>query len=359
MRDRNDLAAALRQTDRLARSQAGPGYLGGRLALPQPVPGSDYTDALIDDDDGDSGVEDTDQPTWEDSDRYRLTATDIARGYFRHQLLHTEVVAAYEFTVLLNGNALDPSRYSLDPVAGVVIVSLAGWERARYRYRFLYAYTGEDVEPEAAPEPVAVPYTFVGSESWRYGTSQALPGGTALHDLLLVGVTGTDPEATNLTDPRMTLRWTSDAYGSAWGTTYTSVYTGKADDLSAVTFPEVTGLGFDRVGLLLAFHPDTPIDWDARLAALTVPDHGGSGSIPALGGPGSGAILVVGAGGFIGGAYGTYTWPPGWDHLAQKDNSYQSVQAAMTDDSSPGVLPYVWTDPVDEWVACAVGLGLG
>ena len=125
-RDRNDLAAALRQTDRNVKSNSGPGFFGGRLAFPQPVPGSAYVDALFDDDDGGGTEEEVDSPTWEDRDRYVLTSADVARGHFRHQLMHTEIVADREFNVLMNGASLDPSRYSLDAENGVVVVALTG-----------------------------------------------------------------------------------------------------------------------------------------------------------------------------------------------------------------------------------------
>ena len=327
MTDRDNLAAALRQTDRLARSTAGPGYLGGRLAFPQPVPGSAYTDALIDDDDGDTDGEDTGLPTWEDSDRHVLTAAEQAAGYFRHDLLHTGIVESYEFTAYLNGVALDPSRYSLDPVNGTLVVTLTGWERAGYHYRFVYAYTGEEVDPGL--EPVTV--TYVG---YNYGispTSIPFPGGVRVGDLAVAVANARVAGDPRIPDTRF------DAQAVTMGPNRVVIGTWVVDggnfgdpvSPSAVSLiaPDLGGVQ-DGVGMVYVVRPARSVPFldpdgitdtgDKGIVTFTIPGFDDA----------SGAVEVLTTQGGIGGGYG---WGLSGSNVQFTPSSYCLIYMALND----------------------------
>lgn len=321
-RDRDTLAAALRQTDRLARSQAGPGFYGGRLALPQPVPGSGYTESLIDDDDGDEQP-DTEAPIWEDRDRHRLTSTERTAGYFRHQLLHTDIVEAYEFTVLLNGVALDPSRYSLDPVAGIVVVTLTGWERPGYRYRFLYAYTGAEVDPLLEPVPVSY---VVAASAANGPTSIAFPAGVQAGDIAIAVAFGRIAGNPRITDARFTVHPDISMAGTNRVVIGTWVLDTASPTPAGIIAPDLGGVQ-DGVGMLYVVRPSRPIVPLDDITDSGDQAVGGTFSIPGFDEASGGVAILCTIGG-IGGAYG---WGLSGTNVASTPSSYGLIYASLMD----------------------------
>lgn len=347
-RDRNNLAAALRQTDRQVRSLSGPGYFGGRLGIPQPVPGSAHLDALLDDDDGDGTDADVDSPIWEDRDRYVLTAADVTRGYFRHQLLYREIVEKYEFTAYVNGVALDPAVYSLDAVNGIVIVTLEGWEQAQEAYRFQYAYTGDELEPEPGPPPGVVGFSSVGSTSNRAlsgsRATEAWPTGTRASDLFVLGLIGASP---NCADPRATQ---VGADVPIWDCAC-AVFTGPVTNPATPISFSVGSGGWGWTTMLMVIRPDSPIDFDTSRRVIGT---NGSAPIPGLSGTGSGAVAIAFSAAGIGGSYGWH-WPLPWETV-DFEGSYFYIDAAIQRAETIGGTPALTSYQSKAFV---LGLGLG
>lgn len=349
-RDRSDLASLLRQTDRLARSQAGPGFLGGRLATPQPVPSSEYADSLLDDDDGDD-AEPTDTPIWEDSDRYRLAAADVTRGSFRHQLIHTDVVDAYEFNAMVNGVSMDPSRYSLDPTAGVVHVQLGGWEAAGELFRFLYAYTGgADIDdPPGTPVAVTVVGTRFAHSDW---TSIAWPAGSQASDLFMLAQIARTSATNTCTDTRAR----QTAVGIVGGVDTAKIWIGTVTDpLTPLVAAGVHLGGVQEAGYgLLVLRPASPIEFDLERLTDSGSYAGGAGTLPGPTGDGSGVVGVGFAMAGIGGTSpSTWSAPYGFVNDA---GTYSRVSFALTSQAEPGAVGPI--SAADNWRAFAIGLGL-
>lgn len=301
-RDRSNLAAALRQTDRQVRSLSGPGYFGGRLGIPQPIPGSTHLDALLDDDDGDGTEANVDSPVWEDRDRYALSTADVVLGYFRHQLLHTEIVEEYEFTAYLNGVALDPSRYILDPVNGVVIMTLAGWEKKGFRYRFVYAYTGIDTSVPLTPTT----FSKVGATSSHAlsgnNTTLAWPAGTQAGDLFALGLIA---GSVSCSDSRAK---PVGAHKPMWSDAEAAVWAGEVGNpATAMTFNAVGAASWGWASMLYVIRPADPVGWSSH----AVSGADATITIPGISGDVSGAVGMAFSAGGIGGSYG-WSWPSPW-----------------------------------------------
>lgn len=365
-RDRDSLAAMLRQTDRLARSQAGPGFYGGRLALPQPIPGSDYTDALIDDDDGDSD-DDADLllPVYEPYDPLTRAevAAGVSAGVIRHQLAHAGIVEDRAIRCHVNASEYPPTALEVDSENGVATLVLGGWETAEEAIWFEYWYHDQTVNDATIPAPVPPPdpepvnFTVIGYTSGD-GAHSAVPfhGGAAEGDLFLYACSAVLSGQTNeCADARVTAQVVNAALSScsvrAWVGTVTDPSTALAAHATQYTN------GASETGwALLVIRPDTPTDWD--LTKITDSGNQGSGSIPGMSGV-SGAVGLGFSRGGLGGG-GAHSWPAPWvtgamNHLG---GTYAVISfATQVNSGTIAAVPAI--EPDDPWRGYLLGVALG
>lgn len=124
-RNRDSVDAAVRHNARNLLSQGGPGFLSGRFATAQPVPGGSWVDLV---DDGSNDGPELDDLQFEHAEpAYTPTDAEMAAGVFTRQLLHTEIAAEHGLFTTINGVALGSKWWSLDADAGVVTVLIPNW----------------------------------------------------------------------------------------------------------------------------------------------------------------------------------------------------------------------------------------
>lgn len=279
---------------------------------------------------------------------YTLTSADITAGTATIPLTYRPDPTSTElwWRRVLQDYGTD---YTVNAAAQTITLPLGSFCQAgdtvpiHYRYR-----TGL-----AKPDPVTTTFTVVGS-TVNHGfnaTSIAFPAGTRAGDLFVYAATTraaatntcTDTRATALVNQSMGLNTVK-----IWGGTVSSPGT----DLTIAT-QDLGGVQEANWGLLVV-RPDIPVSFDPAL----IVDSGtqGSGNIPALTGPASGAI---GVGFDISLVVPPLVWQsPPWTLAVNSPGSFSQVCFVTQQNTSIAATPAL-APTADAWRGFVIGLGLG
>lgn len=335
-RNRSSIDHAVRHNSRGLLSQGGPGFLSGRFATAQPVPGGSWVDLV--DDGSDDGPE-TDDIQFEHAEpAYSPTDSEMAAGIFTRQLLHTEIAAEHGLFTTINGVAIGSKWWSLDAEAGVVTVLIPDWlasapSGSRKFGWPMYAYRS-DLYISPPPIPIPVPVSYVAAATAANGpTSIAFPAGVQVGDIAIAVAFGriagnpriSDARFNIFTDPATSLPYYTMAATNriVIGTWVLDTDTPTAAGIIA---PDLGGVQ-DGVGMLYVVRPSSPV---VPLSDLT--DSGdqvvsGTFSIPGFAEASAGVAILCTIGG-IGGAYG---WGLSGSDVAVTPSSYGLIYTSLMD----------------------------
>lgn len=354
-----DMDAALRRMSRGVLSQGGPGYLSGRFATAQPVPGSSWVDAL-----GDDGDQDTDYtvPQWEDDDPYTLTSQDVAYSEFLHRLKRGAIVARSPQVTW--GQPQPQSAYTVEVEKGLLTYPLSGYEKAGDVFDLQYQYQAN------APSLDPVVPLFVASRELEIttgvGVQIAYPVGTQVGDLVILSVIAGYGKAAMCADPRMVV---ADNTSIPVGVTYrgAGTWVGYAADLatSLSFYAEASSdsIGQFAIAVVSAWRaaPGEPRLRYARGGAVTAGPFADDTTSQIAGPVGdfSGAILSHLSVAGVGGVSVDWGKAPAYALKVLENNSYVAVSAGVTTSNPVPSQTTPNTDVDGQWIATVIGLEKG
>lgn len=293
----------------------------------------------------------------EPNDPHTLTTGEIAAGIFTQNLKHSGIAYDRAIMCYVNGIAYGPDQLAVDSSNGVASVTLGGWETVDEAIWFDYWYRRGTVAPdvvEPAPPPTVVSIDSTFAHGWpgnSTDTSYTLTG-LQTGDLVVAALRSNS----STMDSRFSMVCDLGSIPMSGGTVYGKVWAATIGaDTSNVTFPHAGTV------LRLRNASGTPLRIDSR---ATLPDGthaGGSGSIAALSGGGSGAISAILSGAFIGGAYGTTSWPAPWDPIDGVNDTdggtYGLVYLTWTTAETVGAVAAPQHYAKASWRGCSLGIG--
>lgn len=299
-------------------------------------------------------------PRHEPNDPHTLTTGEITAGLFTQTLKHSGIAYDRAIVCCVNGIAYAPDQLAVDSTNGVVSVTLGGWETVDDAIWFDYWYRKGTVAPDISvppPTPTRITIDSTFQHGWPGNSSDTTYTLTGLQtgDLVVAALrsssTTMDSRFSVVCDLGSVSGSGGPFYGKVWAATIGA-------DVSNVTFPHAGTV------LRLRNATGTPLRMDSSRVVLPDGTHtGGAGSIAALPGGGSGAISAILTGAFIGGAYGTVSYPAPWDSIDGTTDTdggtYGLVYLTWTTAETVGAIaaPQHYSNSGCTWRGCALGIG--
>lgn len=291
----------------------------------------------------------------EPDDPHTLTDDEIAAGSFTHTLAHSGIAFDRALLCLVNGVAYPPGALDIDSEDGIVTVTLGGWETTGEAVWFDYWYRQGPVAQALPPDPPApgepVPFVKVGAHMGRGVTitSVSFPDGTQAGDLFIYAANNRASATSTCDDARASV-----VVDENYDLNTARIWSGVVTDPTTPLSVHLTNLGGVQQAVfgLLVLRPDSPIGID--MSQIADSELQGTGPIPGLAGPVSGAVGVGFSYAGIGGT-GTHLWPSPWVGYVT-NGTYARVSFVTQDSESIAETPALTTDP---WRGFALGLELG